>query len=368
MLDRLPIELLSLVLRLATPLDYSPELYKERRETLRNCCLVSRRMRELAQPMLPEVFEATKEEVALLSAHDGKAECVRLLVMHASGVTAEMVARQIMACPRLTELRITRHDAKLELGVLSGLPSLRSLVLGSVRIHPTPLTPLRSLTELSLCGSYINRSTLDVLLSSFITPALSALGLAAISPSSSPGTVSQEYIPDLPVALLARLDVLSIDHYDLPDIEVLKRDDLVPVLLDYGLPQSGSPTEPPPPSSFSLRLYFDADAILDDLNPYFEFDIADGIQGELAALGDGFAGSTNLASSRVLILPNDLPFNQSSALGRALEAFSQACAHSGIEVVEEKQADWPRESLISPWFWRRARRIKQDQAKAEKEQ
>ncbi|BGP15114.1 hypothetical protein JCM10213_006555 [Rhodosporidiobolus nylandii] len=316
--------------------------------------------------MLPEVFEARKAEVALLTAHDGKAETIRVMAMYALGPTVEEVTRQIMACPRLTDLRIVEHAAKLELGVLSGLPSLRSLVLGSVQINPTPLTPLPSLTELSLCGSQINRETLDILPYSSTTPALSALSLVGISPFST-GTASQRYNPDLPTALLARLDVLSIDHYDLPDIEVLKREDLVPMLLDYRLSQS-SPTQPLPPSSFSLRLYFEAEANLDELDPFQEFDTADDIHRELAALKDRFATPTALATSRVLILPDDPPFEKSSALGRALEAFSQACAQSGIEVVEEKQAEWSYESLISPWFWRRAKRIKQDKAKAEKEQ
>ncbi|GAA5959338.1 hypothetical protein JCM10213_008104 [Rhodosporidiobolus nylandii] len=35
MLDRLPVELLQHILRFAAPLDYTPELYKERRATLR---------------------------------------------------------------------------------------------------------------------------------------------------------------------------------------------------------------------------------------------------------------------------------------------------------------------------------------------
>jgi hypothetical protein len=69
MLDRLPTELLIKVFRHAAPLDYSPSFYLERRELLFNCCLVSRRLRAIAQPMLPEVFLAS--EGALLNELSG---------------------------------------------------------------------------------------------------------------------------------------------------------------------------------------------------------------------------------------------------------------------------------------------------------
>ncbi|GAA5864784.1 hypothetical protein JCM8547_009232 [Rhodosporidiobolus lusitaniae] len=64
MLDRLPTELLSHIVGLAAPLDYTPSFYLERRQFLRNACLVLKRMRDGAQPMPVEVYEVKSEEDA----------------------------------------------------------------------------------------------------------------------------------------------------------------------------------------------------------------------------------------------------------------------------------------------------------------
>ncbi|GAA6027185.1 hypothetical protein JCM8097_002465 [Rhodosporidiobolus ruineniae] len=58
MLSRLPVELLRLIIREAAPLEYRSSTYKDRRRTLRSRCLVDKRMRAVAQPMLAEVVEA----------------------------------------------------------------------------------------------------------------------------------------------------------------------------------------------------------------------------------------------------------------------------------------------------------------------
>ncbi|GAA5929719.1 hypothetical protein JCM10213_002766 [Rhodosporidiobolus nylandii] len=92
MLDRLPIELLAVILRLAAPLDYTPELYKERRATLRSCCLVSKRTHDLAQPMLPDVFVVEGEEDAEML--EPRAAGVRLLILRGEAdVSPELNAR-----------------------------------------------------------------------------------------------------------------------------------------------------------------------------------------------------------------------------------------------------------------------------------
>jgi hypothetical protein len=85
MLNRFPTELLLRVLELAAPLDYSPSFYRERRKLLRNCCLISKRMCSVAQPMLPEVFRVKSEaEAALLAFGDNgkkRSSVVKLLVL-----------------------------------------------------------------------------------------------------------------------------------------------------------------------------------------------------------------------------------------------------------------------------------------------
>ncbi|BGP15173.1 hypothetical protein JCM10213v2_003130 [Rhodosporidiobolus nylandii] len=126
MLDCLPVELLQHILRLAAPLDYSPELYKERRSTLRSCCLVNRTMRELAQPMLPEVFVVDREEEIQELEGDARGFRVKNLVFKRvkrgvvdfNTIAMDSVAR---LCPNIVDLKLFQPDA-FDLEPVSSLP------------------------------------------------------------------------------------------------------------------------------------------------------------------------------------------------------------------------------------------------------
>jgi hypothetical protein len=118
MLDRLPPELLLRVLELAAPLDYTPTFYLERRALLRSCCLVSQTLRDLAQPMLPDVYLAeSKGQVEYLKSVEDEAWAgsIRLLVVngHAGPRLPEKPGRTYLGIrglfrrlPRLLELRL----------------------------------------------------------------------------------------------------------------------------------------------------------------------------------------------------------------------------------------------------------------------
>jgi hypothetical protein len=136
MLDRLPTELLLRTLELAAPLHYSPSFYVERRLLLRNCCLVSRRLCEVAQPLLPEVYEvAQTRDMALLEKdNEGKkmGSLVRLLILQGSKTNPLSgqvdLQRALSYTLEITELRII-HVGDFDLswlnsrsGALSCLP------------------------------------------------------------------------------------------------------------------------------------------------------------------------------------------------------------------------------------------------------
>ncbi|GAA5865500.1 hypothetical protein JCM8547_001266 [Rhodosporidiobolus lusitaniae] len=57
MLDRLPVEVVSRILKLGAPVGYTPSLYKERRRDIASWCLVSKLFCARAQPLLVEIFE-----------------------------------------------------------------------------------------------------------------------------------------------------------------------------------------------------------------------------------------------------------------------------------------------------------------------
>ncbi|GAA5899232.1 hypothetical protein JCM6882_009290 [Rhodosporidiobolus microsporus] len=62
MLDRLPIEIVQYILRLAFPLFYSPSAYKKRLRGLRALCLVSKAVKEVAKPMKAEILAVDYED------------------------------------------------------------------------------------------------------------------------------------------------------------------------------------------------------------------------------------------------------------------------------------------------------------------
>jgi hypothetical protein len=115
MLDRLPTELLIKVLRHAAPLDYSPSFHLERRELLRNLCLVSKRISVVAQSMLLEVYRANMDGVVHFRNEPEKANKVKLLVIvnhrlpldFSAHRALSMDRRRIIECfPNVTGLRL----------------------------------------------------------------------------------------------------------------------------------------------------------------------------------------------------------------------------------------------------------------------
>jgi hypothetical protein len=111
MLDQLPTELLLPTLELAAPLDYSPSFDLERRELLRNCCLVSKRVCAMAQPMLVEVYcVSSAEDVQILQAGEGinnKGSVVKLLILaHEYSASLYEVSAALRLCPNIVELRM----------------------------------------------------------------------------------------------------------------------------------------------------------------------------------------------------------------------------------------------------------------------
>ncbi|GAA5897211.1 hypothetical protein JCM6882_001817 [Rhodosporidiobolus microsporus] len=114
MLDRLPVELLTHIVRLASPVEYTAEKHKERCRLLKTLCLTSRVLCDVAQPLLPEVFvakPATALELLsrLTAARPDGSKRVRVQVLVLLGWCERAVAgieAVLRACSSVEELQV----------------------------------------------------------------------------------------------------------------------------------------------------------------------------------------------------------------------------------------------------------------------
>ncbi|GAA5902313.1 hypothetical protein JCM6882_000499 [Rhodosporidiobolus microsporus] len=130
MLDRFPVELLSHVLRLAAPLEYTPDKYRERRELLRRLCLVCKRVRDVAQPMLSEVFAVKEGEERADGGRLSRSSEVKILVISGRNSEVEAEAELQSLTEELTPLagEISRFASNLSHRT-PGFTSLHLLIL-----------------------------------------------------------------------------------------------------------------------------------------------------------------------------------------------------------------------------------------------
>ncbi|GAA5860401.1 hypothetical protein JCM8547_000292 [Rhodosporidiobolus lusitaniae] len=150
----LPVELVRQILHFAAPLDYSPTLYRERRALLRSCCRVSKLIRDVAQPMLPEVYA--------LSRSIGPNEL---------GVVEEERTRGSRVMVLVFRRHVQPFAVDFDLGWLNGLSKLRRLLIDDSIVALDPSTQLRSLLKLSLF-SCLNPPSLRQVVSKNTTPSL----------------------------------------------------------------------------------------------------------------------------------------------------------------------------------------------------
>ncbi|BGP20397.1 hypothetical protein JCM10213_002291 [Rhodosporidiobolus nylandii] len=168
MLDRLPLELVDHVVRLALPQPFSFRQYRERQNTLLALCRTSRAMRSVAQPLLFEVVELrTPDEV------EGFIEAVEATKFGGSvkRVRIEQARRSLPfdgrdyaalaeTCPAIRDLYLDGFD--LDLGDLECFTNLRTLVVSRANLN-LPACPfsLPSLEDFSLIFCYFNPSQIS---------------------------------------------------------------------------------------------------------------------------------------------------------------------------------------------------------------
>ncbi|BGP15171.1 hypothetical protein JCM10213_008689 [Rhodosporidiobolus nylandii] len=357
MLARLPVELLKPILRFAAPLDYTPELYKERRKTLRSCCLVNSTLRELAQPMLPEVFAVEREEDVELVKALGPA--VKLLVVDGGEEDEHLrrsARRAIRACPEVHELRV-RGWFELDLGGLLPITSLRRLVIVYCRLVLDSPLSLPTLTEISLCGCYGYGNTLRTLLIDSTLPSLAALGLRNVREEGHLDYYDS-HLPCLTPDFLRRLDAFVTDakpyHYADTAHEVF--------LPTFNLGQYSRVWWAQRGSALAFCL-FDEEVNLEPFTASREqvkrwLEIEDHLM-EITYPHPS-PESTNLA---LLFVPEPLRLEnlRIGVLRTSMSDMLAACHRRGVEVEYYSGGANELDSVIPPGFWRRSRRLKREQ-------
>ncbi|GAA6039088.1 hypothetical protein JCM8097_005314 [Rhodosporidiobolus ruineniae] len=224
MLDRLPVELLRLVLEHLAPLSFTGAEYRRRQSTLAACCVVARTFREVAQPLLRQAVlvggEDAFEDVESVEAIEAALVVDPQIVAQAHVLTALYVERTALLrlgqrLSKLDEVRIRGHEDIFDAGDLARcFPSLRHIALDEVVLSCAALTgSFRFLRSLDLRHAHTTCDTLKTILSPVMTPSLGALRLASLNDDAS--FTYRTLMLDLSSCThLERLDLvqLNVDH------------------------------------------------------------------------------------------------------------------------------------------------------------
>ncbi|BGP13641.1 hypothetical protein JCM10213_007818 [Rhodosporidiobolus nylandii] len=208
MLDRLPPELLDEILDLPAPVLDWPAGSRERKETLRRCCLVCKAVKARAQPLLwrDVDFSSPARVRDLDKAALGKQELAELVRTFSRGIVVSALPRFV----NLVRLSLVNSADLVDLHAFSFLPALVDLHLETVSLSRLAQErPLHfpSLGQLALLNvTFRTLEEIKCLLDASVFPELRALSFAGLSCRTTSGT----FFPSLPSQLRDRLDVLEL--------------------------------------------------------------------------------------------------------------------------------------------------------------
>ncbi|GAA5896772.1 hypothetical protein JCM6882_005031 [Rhodosporidiobolus microsporus] len=326
MLDRLPVELLSYILRLAVPLDYNPDKHKERLRLLKSCCLTCSALRKVAQPMLTDVVDETALPELLNQRANAIGQRVKVLALDDCRLRCFATDRTPLECPS-------------------------DLVLPN-------------LVELSLTGDADQPSDLfETLLTVERLPSFRALAISANNAET--WAYGERQLPHLPLSLRQQLEVFVTDLGDIPPDQISSLSP-VPVLAGVIFAEKDNLLEDPSPLPPFLHVY-DLDFIGSGAaNAYpvasaiEAFQFLDEFSSCLGTSWDRSRRSTNL---QVLVLSAgirpDLP-GQYHILAEAVTSILKRCRDIGVEVLWSEEAHKPTTSLVTPVFWEWCKKKKRE--------
>ncbi|GAA5864505.1 hypothetical protein JCM1840_000523 [Sporobolomyces johnsonii] len=226
MLDRLPNELVLCIIELSVPSTFFSTTYSSRQTNLRNCCLVSRPFRQLAQALLFAFFQPTSRQElhtflnatkAVGLGHHVKAVTLAYRMDELDGSVPNDLARLAQDCPALEQLSVGGLG-EFNLPMLEDFKNLRSLTLSNGGLFASSPFVLPLLADLSLVWMSATPEQLASTFTSSTLPSLRALAFRYIDieDNSRFGTSFIEPIETL-CSQLHMLSMHGMDSAYLPD-------------------------------------------------------------------------------------------------------------------------------------------------------
>ncbi|GAA5892005.1 hypothetical protein JCM6882_007435 [Rhodosporidiobolus microsporus] len=391
MLHLIPVELLALVVRSTLPDGpYTPLNYRERQDGLARLCLVSRVVREVAQPVLFEVVELTSEaqKVRFLETVSERRDLgvVVRRMRFGDPTTGKDLDRQdqdeadmlslsgrlfdklSVSCPGVVEIRVDQYKGSLMPSWLHEVTSLRRLILADTVFMAVPFR-LPHLEELSasytwmqeeIRGDIVNTATsLLTQLTPASVPALRAVHLEGGVSFSRYYRTSIAPLSAIPPQITALSIGLCRNENERP-IELLPSapfDRILPTLnLAHSLAHQWTPGLA---LATSVRLQYHAFCPPTSRNTWTQTaDTAKKGADELhyfvsQLLRNDARGARR--ALRTLYLPDSLGLAAPMTvhLRASVFALHAGCRARGVEVVYEPPVHWRADSLVSREFMRR---------------
>ncbi|BGP20381.1 hypothetical protein JCM10213_002307 [Rhodosporidiobolus nylandii] len=366
MLDRLPLELVDHVVRLALPQPFSFRQYREQQDTLLALCRTSRAMRAVAQPLLFEAVQLRTAgeverfvEACEATKLGGRVRRTRLVgewtserpICEAPSQDLRMIAD---CCPNIVEVGVSGCDADLaDYAVFSHLRRL--LISDSSLLHDLPYC-LPHLEELSLI--FVDFDLFH------LTPSLYPALRAVHFQHEATTRVNSRLLRRLVAASV----LVSCDAQDVDGAGVMSRE-LGRVLVDWTPWDFARPSEdwlPLRDAATHVRVQPHTSQIRVQEHWISK-------SGAVERKHEGF--SSNVEDMATAIQQGVAPHlttiylstsfsGHSAKLDIALSRLRTACTARNIEVVDEPPFHPHYDSLVSHEFWRRCKALKAEEQRA----
>ncbi|GAA5899923.1 hypothetical protein JCM5296_006215 [Sporobolomyces johnsonii] len=351
MFDRLPNELLLRVLELSVSSSFASQPYADRQSTLRNYSLVSHRFRQLAQPLLFALFNATSSEElhtflnatkAMGLEHHVQAVALIYSMDALDGTVPDDLVRLAQVCPALEQLSVP-YAGEFDMTRLEVFKHLRSLALSDGDLSASSPFVLPLLADLTVKGISASPETLASTFTPYTLPSLRALALFDIEHDTS----FSESIE----ALCLQLHMLTTTLWGsdlLPDNALVNHLPITLFLCSF--PQFTEYWDDVISAAHHVYLW--------SHHPHS----TDGDASDLDAVTNQLLHAPH-SSLRTVYLSRDirpsnpewsfeLPFDE------AYDRFLAACVTRGIEICWEDLGDGELDSANFPGFWTKAKAIK----------
>ncbi|BGP04146.1 hypothetical protein NBRC10513v2_007887 [Rhodotorula toruloides] len=202
----LPIELLRQILVALGPCSLNPDDRQDATQrTLYRCCLASKALKAVAQPLLYQAVLLREER-----------SVQKLASEWTYGKGFEMVQKVVAGMPNLRRLWMSgQYGAsgypctgwdEFELSLLA---NLESLTMTATSLSGEPPSSFSNLVQLAFVDSYISADDLNAILHPDMTPNLGALHLNAVKDPDE--EFERAYFPMIPSSSLRRLNILQLN-------------------------------------------------------------------------------------------------------------------------------------------------------------